>query len=612
MLYKPQRRKEDGFKNAVLGFFKWFFIIAGVWTILIIFGIGMIIAFPPKHHGPAIQASNAILTYTFKGTLTETADNPSFGGPLLHVSPTFGEIIDNLNAAVKDPEVKGFVARLQDESLTPAQLQELRDTLLKFHDAHKPTYIYADDYGGTSSAMGAYYLASSFSQVWLQPVGEVEMNGVAAEVPFIKDTLDKIGVEPEFSHKGKYKSFPETFTLNGMSPANREMTTGMVNDLADQLIAGIAADRHLKADDVRKLVDGAPYNAEESLKLGLVDKLGYYEQMLEEAKRKAGEDGARANNGAEMSGTRSLLEYDPTPVKTATKIALITGAGDIVASSDSGSDMAADKIAKAFEQARTDKSVAAVVLRIDSPGGSPEAAETIRHAIKETQQDKVRMINGRRIVMRPGKPVIISMSGYAASGGYWIASAGDKIVAEPATLTGSIGVFGGKFVLAGLWQKVGVHWDSISVGANAEMFSSNTHFTDKQLAHFESLLDDIYQAFIERVSQGRHLTPQQVEAVAEGHVWTGRQAKERGLVDELGGLDKAVALAKTAAKLDPAKDYEIKHFPAEENPIEVLMKMVSGDDDDSVSIQQLFHLTAADFLKAIQAEAVDAPRMQLR
>jgi protease-4 len=612
MLYKPQRRKSDGFGNAVLAFFRWFFIIAGVWTILIIFGIGMLIAYPPKHPGPAIHASSAILTYTFKGTLTETADNPSFGGPLLHGSPTFGEIIDNLNAAVKDPEVKGFVARLQDESLTPAQLQELRDTLLKFRDAHKPTYIYADDYGGASSAMGAYYLASSFSQVWLQPVGEVEMNGVAAEVPFIKDTLDKIGVEPEFSHKGKYKSFPETFTLNGMSPANREMTTGMVNDLADQLIAGIAADRHLKADDVKKLMDDAPYNAEESLRLGLVDKLGYYEQMLEEAKRKAGEEGAHINSGAELSGTRSLLDYDPKPVKTATKIALITGAGDIVASSSSGSDMAADKIAKAFEQARTDKSVAAVVLRIDSPGGSPEAAETIRHAIKETQQDKVRVLkNGQRVVVRPGKPVIISMSGYAASGGYWIASAGDKIVAEPATLTGSIGVFGGKFVLAGLWQKLGVHWDSISVGANAEMFSSNTHFTDKQLARFESLLDGIYQAFIERVAQGRHLTPQQVEAVAEGHVWTGRQAKDRGLVDELGGLDKAVALAKEAAKLNPAKDYQLKHFPAEENPIEALMKMVSGDDD-SVSIQKLFHLTAADFLKALQAEAVAEPRMQVR
>jgi len=603
MIYEPQRRREDLFRNRVLGFFKWFFIIAGVWTVLGVLALVMIALWPPHQHtahASYVRGNNIILTYTFKSGLAEIAGGPSLGAPLLHEQPTFGELIESLTEAAKDPYVKGFVAKLQDISMSPAQLQELRDTLAKFRAAGKLTYIYADSYGGS---MGAYYLASAFRQIWLQPVGDVSMNGVAAELPFFKGILDKLGVEAEFSHKGTYKSFPEMFTLNGMSPANREMTTGLVNDLAGQLVAGIASARGMTPEAVRQLVNGAPYGGEEALKLKLIDKLGYYDQMLEEVKRKAGV-WHRYDN--EKEGTLALQDYDfPGEPKTKTNIALIVGAGDIVSYSNvhagvSGADMPADKIARAFEDAAKDKHVVAVVFRIDSPGGSPEAAETIRHAIMETQQK--------------GKPVIVSMGGYAASGGYWIAAPADKIVAEPATITGSIGVFGGKFVLAGLWQKLGVHWDSVAAGDNAEMFSANVPFTEKQREHFESLLDNIYKAFITRVAEGRHLTKAQVEAVAEGHVWTGSQAKQRGLVDELGGLDKAVELAKIAAKIKPGQYVPLKHFPPKETLPEMIIKKLTGEEDDSAdaSILSLVGLSAADIAKAVQAELLQPPVMQVR
>jgi len=599
MIYAPQRRQEDGVAKRVFGFFKWFFIMTGISVTLCVLALVLMIG-SAVHSGTRTPQDGYILTYTFKAGLAETVGGPSLSQPLLHPSATFGDLIERLTEATKDPHVKGFVAKLQDIGMSPAQLQELRDTLVKFRAAGKPTYIYADGYGGSSSAMGAYYLATAFGQIWLQNVGDVSMNGVAAEVPFFKGILDKIGVEAEFSRKGTYKSFPESLTLNGMSAPNREMTTGLVNDLADQIIAGIAASRGMTVESVRKLVNGAPYSDTEALKLKLIDKIGYYDQMLAEAKRKAG---IKSDDAEE--GTVALMDYsfDKEP-KTKSRIALIIGAGDIISYSEthaglSGADMPADKIATAFKEARKDKSVIAVVFRIDSPGGSPEAAETIRHAIMETQQK--------------GKPVIVSMSGYAASGGYWIASPADKIVAEPATITGSIGVFGGKFVLAGLWQKLGIHWDSVAVGDNAEMLSANTPFTAKQRERFESMLDDIYQAFIARVAEGRHLTKDQVEAVAEGHVWTGKQALERGLVDELGGLDKAVELAKVAAKINPAQDIPLKPFPAKKSPLETLLHLVSGDDDDGdASILSMIGISAGDIARSLQAEILEMPEMRVR
>jgi len=421
-------------------------------------------------------------------------------------------------------------------------------------------------------------------------------------------------VEAQFVHKGIYKSAPESLTETGMSAPHREMMTGLVGDLSEQIVAGISADRRMTAEEVRGIIDGAPYSDSEALQLKLVDKTGYYDQMLDEAKAKAGKDAKTVKlldyslvaeemkPGKGMAALAGKIFRKNEPSGRQPKIALIIGDGEIVSYKGNPQGvfgepgMSADKIVEAFEDAEKDKDVAAVVFRIDSPGGSPAAAESIRHAIMKVQQK--------------GLPVIVSMGGYAASGGYWIATPADKIVAEPASITGSIGVFGGKIVLAQLWKKLGVNWESVSVGDHARMWSPNAAFSPQEKARFDSMLDSIYEAFIAHVMEGRKMTRAQVLAVAEGRVWTGRQAKEKGLVDELGGLDKAVELAKAAAKLPPTEEIPVERFPAPKSPLEMFVELAT----EGVSVMPVINIGADDVLRGLGADigVLKAPVMQLR
>lgn len=578
MMNDPQRAAGYGWLKYVRSFFKWYFIFIG--AALTLLGLTAMIAASAR-----TLPDKMILTYTFRKGLVETREGLAFSPALFRSTMTFHDVTSALRAAAKDARVKGVIARLEDVSLSPAQIQELRDTVSALRAAGKLTAVYADDIGGFGSGMGDYYLASSFGQVWLQPVGMVAVNGLAAQVPFFREGLGKLGVTAEFRHKGIYKSMPESLTETGMTPPHREMMTALVEDLSGQIRAGIAADRKLSVDDVGRIVDGSPYSGDEALKLKLVDTIGYYSDTLAAAKAAAGDPDIE---------DVALDDYHPEKKRSlggGPSVALIVGAGDIVAHgsqshvSAAGGNMAARDIVEAFEDAQKDESVKAVVFRIDSPGGSPAAAESIRHAVTETQ--------------KKGKPVIVSMGGYAASGGYWVAAPADKIVAEPGTITGSIGVFGGKFVLAQLWQKLGINWESVTAGENAEMWSMNKPFTEAQKARFDALLGDTYEAFITRVMEGRKLTREQVLAAAEGRVWTGRQAKEKKLVDELGGLDTALALAKAAAKLSADKEVPVKLFPAEKSPVEKIMELATKD----AGILPAFHLTLPE-LRAVLDEYV--------
>lgn len=618
MFIEHQRRKEDRLPARMLGFFKYFFIVVGMATtiafIFLAVELGKLVDYAP----PRLPDS-MILTYTFKSGLVEKVTQPLLNQPLLTPITTFHEVIDDLARAAGDRRVKGLAARLQDIDMTPAQIQEMRNALLEFRRQGKFAAVFAEEFGGMGSGMGDYYLAASFDRIWLQPTGGVSINGVSAEVPFLKGMMDKIGVEAQFSHKGIYKSMPESLTETSMSAPYRAMMTGLINDLADQIVAGIALDRQMTADEVRQIVNGAPYSDDEALKLKLVDKTGYYDQMLDESQVKAGGGDTelvdladyslaadRISRAGGRAGFAGKFLRKKEPVGNKSKIALIFGSGEIT-SYKSGvhagfgeSGMSADKIVAAFEDAEKDGAVAAVVFRVDSPGGSPAAAEAIRRAIVKMQ--------------KKGRPVIVSMGGYAASGGYWVAAPADKIVAQPATITGSIGVFGGKIVLAQLWKKLGVNWEAINSGDNARMWSPNVAFSPREKARFESRLDNIYQAFIARVMEGRKMTREQVIAVAEGRVWTGRQARERGLVDELGGLDKAIELAKVAAKLPPGQEFTVERFPAQKSPLEMFIELVT----EGVSFVPAVNIRAADVLRGLNAEmnaaagVLKAPVVQMR
>lgn len=679
----PQRRKEDKFSAKVWRFFYRFFFMIGV--AMFISAVMLIVTMSRMmNYTPSSLPDEMVLTFVIKSDLVEVVGRPSLTQPLLRPATTLQDAVSALDLAAKDARVKGLVVRIEDMSLSAAQLQELRDALLRFRKAGKRAFVYADSYGGFGGGMGDYYLASAFDEIWLQPVGIVSIPGVSAEVPFVRDLLDKLGVETQFVHQGIYKSAPESLTERHMSAPHREMMQSIVSDVAGQMVDGIAASRGKSAADVRQLVEQSLFSEKDALRLKLVDRIGYYDEMVVHARRtlstslKTGktpvektdseavkedvaqetpvaENGTAENQAPEKiasepaqkpqekaaaaeeeekpsAETIALLGYSfvaetqalgkgvrgfmskltrreapAAELRKKDKIALIYGTGEIVpftarsqASPFGAGGMAADKIVQAFRSVQADDGVAAVIFRIDSPGGSPAASETIRRVIMETR--------------RKGKPVVVSMSSSAASGGYWIAAPADKIVAQPGTLTGSIGVFGGKFVFSGLWEKLGVGWDSVSEGGNARMWSSNHSFTPAQLKRFDELMAETYEAFLDRVAEGRKIPRDEVKSLAEGRVYTGRQAKENGLVDDLGGIDVAVKHARALAKLKDDEEVPLVRFPPRKSTLEMFISLAT----EGALFRPQFTISAADAARAIEGAmpetgiALRAPYAEVR
>ncbi|MFN7114751.1 MAG: signal peptide peptidase SppA [Alphaproteobacteria bacterium] len=652
----PQRRKEDKFSAKVWRFFYRFFFMIGIAMFISMVMLIMTMS-RMMNYTPSSLPDEMVLTFVIKSDLVEVVGRPSLTQPLLRPATTLQDAVSALDLAAKDKRVKGLVVRIEDMSLSAAQLQELRDALLRFRMAGKRAYVYADTYGGFSGGMGDYYLAAAFDEIWLQPVGIVSLSGVSAEVPFVRDLLDKLGVETQFVHQGLYKSAPETLTERQMSAPHREMMQSIVSDLASQMMDGIAVTRGLSQADVRQLVEQSPFGEKEALRLKVVDRIGYFDEMVTHARRTlssslgsakgAPKKSAPAENAdattpeentaaAPDADKPAVNEKDKTPavaeeekpsaetiallgysfvaetqalgkgvrgfmskltrreapkaeLSKKDKIALIYGSGEIVpftsrsqASPFGASDMAADKIVQAFRSVQADDGVAAVIFRIDSPGGSPAASETIRRVIMETR--------------RKGKPVVVSMSSSAASGGYWIAAPADKIIAQPGTLTGSIGVFGGKFVFSGLWEKLGVGWDSVSEGSNAQMWSSNRSFTPAQLQRFDDLMAETYEAFLDRVAEGRDMPRDKVRSLAEGRVYTGKQAKENGLIDDLGGIDVAVKHARALAKLKEDEDVPLVRFPPRKSTLEMFISLAT----EGALFRPQFTISAADAAQALE------------
>lgn len=623
--------QRKGFFAAVGRFFHglWvlirsFFVLLGISMFIIMISTAVIVGHAMKG-GERKHAlpDDIVLTYTFSPDISEAESGPTLSRPFVESGVVLKDVIDALDGAAKDKRVKGIAARLDHLELSVAQVQELRNAVASFRKAGKFAHIYADSYGEMSAGMKDYYFASAFSNVWLQPVGFVGLTGISMETPFVRGLLDTVGVEPQFGHKGIYKSAPESLTATDMSEPNRMALGSLIADLSDQMVEGIAADRKLGKPEVQALVDNGPYADKPALDAKLVDKLGYYDQMIEQARKDGGlkEDDDTVSLGdyadeLDKKGGKSLLDKLRNEVKkeiekaeteageksgktvTASKkpvIALIRGVGEIVPSRAGGREgFNSGDIVEAFEDAVDDKSVTAIVFRVDSPGGSPTASETIHRAMMRAREK--------------GKPVVVSMSGYAASGGYWVSTGADKIVAQPGTITGSIGVFGGKFVFAGLWQKLNVNWVTLSQGKNAGMWSFNRPFTEEQFAKFDQSLASIYDSFIKRVVEGRKMTKEQAEAVAEGRAWTGRQAKANGLVDELGGFDRALELAKEAAKIDAKTEVKIVEFPEPKSSFEKFMDLASGQTALPVGIK-LDDMTQL-MNDALRSETANAPRVR--
>lgn len=451
------------------------------------------------------------------------------------------DTIDAIDAAARDQRVKALAMFLGSEELEMADLQEVRAAIMRFKaSSNKPVRAYADSFGGGGSGLGMYYLASAADQIWMQPVGVVAIPGMSAQLPFGRGLLEKIGVRPDFYQRKEYKTAMEHFTATQMSDASREQMVGLIGDLGDQIVGQIGKDRQSVSGNFKQLVDRGLFTDDEALKAKLLDRLDYQDVFVAELRKDLGGSAkGKTPSFISVEEFASVTEYERSKDGMLSKksnplVARISIDGMITDGRGGPSPLtgnepiaSAPKIAAAIMQAAEDKNVKAILLRIDSPGGTPSASETIHRAVIRARTDFK-------------KPVIVSMGNVAASGGYWVAAAGDKIYASGSTLTGSIGVVGGKFDISGLWEKLAVNWEEISYGKNGGMWSFNKPFSADEQERFEASLDNVYAAFIKRVTEGRKLSVVQVEAVAKGHVWSGRKAQELGLVDVLGGEDKAL------------------------------------------------------------------------
>ncbi|HEU5035260.1 MAG TPA: signal peptide peptidase SppA [Mycobacteriales bacterium] len=455
--------------------------------------------------------------------------------------PRLRQILRALHEAGDDRRVAGLVAKVGDPAMTLARAQELRDAVQVFARSGKPTVAWTETFGESGNGTVPYFLATGFGEVWLQPTGELNLLGTAAEVTFLRGVLDKVGVAPEFGRRYEFKNAADRILQTEFTEAHREASDRLTASAWEQVAAGIATARSASPDAVQAAADRAPLFADEAVELGLVDRLGYRDEVYAATRRAVGGD-VQLLFADRWKPAQSPVRRVTRQVrnKKAPGVALVEGFGGIVTGRSrrtplQGQMMGSDTVAAALRAAVRDEKVHAIVFRVDSPGGSAVASDTIWREVGCAQ--------------RAGKPVVVSMGAVAGSGGYYVSCSADVIVAEPGTLTGSIGVFGGKFVTTDLTDRLGLNFGAVQRGQHALMYSTHQPFGESERERLEAWLDRIYADFTGKVAQGRDLSREAVHEIARGRVWTGADAAGIGLVDELGGLHRAVELARDRAGL---------------------------------------------------------------
>jgi len=541
-------RRGFGILFTLLGF-AFFISIVGFATLYLLFG-----------REPAVP-SNATLVLRVGGSLTELAPADFVGYLRGSRTPTVRAIVDNLRKAKVDSRVRAVLLKPTGfESPFWGKVQEIRDAVIDFKKSGKPIYAYVE-YGGDRE----YYLATAADKVFLMPSAALDLTGVATYELFLRGTLDKIGAIPDLHRIGDYKTAVNTFKERGYTPAHKEMDASMNRDLYEQIVRGIADSRKKTEADVRALIDDGPFLPEDALRAGLVDDVVYEDQV--DDKLRAGEPRRHLDGDDYGRVSPGSVGLNRGP-----RVAVIYATGTIT-SGKSGYDpmngpvAGSDTLIDYIKQARRDSTVRAIILRVDSPGGSATASDAIWRELVITKME------------RADRPLVVSMSDLAASGGYYIAMPAQVIVAQPSTLTGSIGIYGGKFVTGGVYEKLGAHIESTSIGKHAEINGPARPYNADELKKLQEQLQSFYDQFVEKVADSRHSTPEKIDALAQGRVWTGRQAKQNGLVDELGGLDRAIAIAKQRAKIAADSDVELMVYPPRKSFYELLSDQFSGSSE---------------------------------
>ena len=505
--------------------------------------------------GKPSVARGTILELDLEQPVIEVAPDTPAGQLLMKDLVTTRTIVEALLRAADDDRVVALVARIGGGGLSMAQAQEVRDAVTAFRRSGKPAVAFAETFGEVGPGNVGYYVATAFDQVWLQPSGDVGLTGFLLESPFIRRTLEKLDIEVRFDHRYEYKNAMNTFTETRFTAPHREALEALLDAWHGQLVAGIAEGRGLESDAVEEIIDRGPYLGQEAVDAGLVDHLGYRDEMLAALRQEVGDE-------TDLLYVQRYRERAGSPWKRGKVVALVYGVGAVTRGEStfdviSGTQtMGSDTVARALRAAADDDDVVAIVFRVDSPGGSYVASDAIWREVNRARDR--------------GKPVIVTMGAVAGSGGYFVSMSADRILAEPGTITGSIGVLGGKFIMTGFWNKLGITFDEVHRAQNATMYSSLADYSPFGWSRHQAWLDRVYDDFTRKVAEGRSLPLERVQEIARGRIWAGSDALDLGLVDELGGMARAVELARELAGLEPDAAVRLEVFPKAKGLLELL------------------------------------------
>lgn len=539
-------------------------IVSGLLVALVLlFIVGIALLFAALRGSEPSVKDNSVLALRIGGSLPDYVPEDPMRRLLGGSDESLTNLLMQIKKAKVDKRIGAVILEIHPSSAGWAKADEIRDAITDYRTSGKPIYAYME-YGLNKE----YYIATACERIYMAPPGDLFINGLAAEVMFFRGSLDKLGIYPDVFQIGKYKNAPDMFTRKEMSEGHREVLNSLLDDLTNRLVNEIARTRKKSADDVRALIDQAPFSPAQAQASGLIDGASYREDVENELKKRLGykdEDKLRLVRGSAYRD----VSPESLDLNKGERIAVIyaTGSIDLGRSENSptgGQSVGSDTVVKALNDARDDKNIRAIVLRVDSPGGSSYASDLIWRAVENAKQKK---------------PVVVSMSDSAASGGYYIACNANKIVAEPSTFTGSIGIFAGKPVMKGFYDWLGISTEYVLRGKNAGMFRETEPFTAEERARFEQIIKSTYyDEFIPKVAKGRNRDAQYIDSIAQGRVWTGEQAKNNGLVDEFGGLERAIEIAKQLANIPAEKGVERVILPYPRSFFEELF-----DADDVIS-----------------------------
>lgn len=506
---------------------------------------------------------------------------------------TVMDIVLGLDAAERDKRVKGVFVRLGGANLPISQAEEIGTALKRFRASGK--FVIAHAQGFEDAGLGDYLAAAASDQIWMQPKSPFGASGEGGGELFLRGLLDKIQAEPQIAKRAEYKSAADMFMEKGMTAADREQLTALMQSWYDAAVAGASADRKLAAKTLVAVLEASPQFTEDAKKAGLIDKIGYDDDALNAALGRAGAKAQSTPMAQFVRAKNDAAQYAKGP-----HVALVEAAGDIVEGTAGGglfgsdSVIASDDMARAIRQATSDRDIKAIVLRVDSPGGSVTASDQILDAVRKAQA--------------AGKPVIVSMGHVAASGGYYISTTADKIVAEPGTITGSIGVLTGKVAIGKSLGLIGVGTDEVGVGKNALMNSDIAPYTPQQWASVNAQADAIYADFTKKVADGRKLPLAKVQEIARGRVWSGADANAHGLVDKLGGFWTAVDLAKKQAGIAASERVVFERYPRQKSFFDAMNDFFGGPSEEVRAVENFTLLMNSPFLREAAAAVKSAPR----